>query len=331
MADWTKRRRLEGAITGKKVDRLPVALWRHWPGDDQDASALATAHLKWQQDYDWDLVKVSPASSYPIKDWGAKDEWVGSIEGTRNYTRRVIQAPEDWENLTPLDPRKGMLSIQIEVLQLVGNDLGEEVPYLATIFSPLAQAKNLAGEGTMLSHMRSHPDTFHKGLKAITESTTSYIEAARETGISGIYYAVQHSRYELMSREEYAAFGRPYDLSILQSASDLWLNILHIHSTGIMFDMVADYPVALVNWHDRDCGISLKEGLSQIGGAASGGVSQWSIHRESPDQALAEARDAMAQTGGRRLVLGTGCVIMVTTPTRNIRTLREFAEHTQRR
>ena len=41
MSNWSKRRRLEAAIAGETVDRLPVALWRHWPGDDQDAAALA--------------------------------------------------------------------------------------------------------------------------------------------------------------------------------------------------------------------------------------------------------------------------------------------------
>ena len=73
---------------------------------------------------------------------------------------------------------------------------------------------------------------------------------------------------------------------------------------------------------------ALREGLTQIKGAASGGIDQWTIHQESPQQMLAEARDAVEQTGGRRLLLGTGCVVMATTPLRNLRALREFAETT---
>ena len=48
MSDWSKRKRLEATINGQQPDRPPVALWRHWPGDDQQADALAAAHLKWQ-------------------------------------------------------------------------------------------------------------------------------------------------------------------------------------------------------------------------------------------------------------------------------------------
>ena len=76
MSNSSKRKRLEATINGQTPDRVPVALWRHWPGDDQDAHALAAAHLKWQQDYDWDVLKVGPASSYSVVDWGAQDRWV---------------------------------------------------------------------------------------------------------------------------------------------------------------------------------------------------------------------------------------------------------------
>lgn len=326
MIRWNKRQRLEAAIAGETPDRIPVALWRHWPGDDQDAEALAAAHLKWQRDYDWDLLKVGPSSSYSVVDWGVRDRWVGHIEGTREYTHRPICQPADWQKLAPLDPHQGMLATQLEALRLIGEELNGEVPFIATIFSPLSQAKHLADNSAMFSHMRAHPDAFRQGLEIITESTIRFIEAAKATGISGIYYAIQHARYPLMSAAEYEVWARPFDLQILEAAGDLWLNILHIHSSDIMFDELADYPAAIVNWHDRETGISLRRGLEKIKGAASGGVDQWTLHQESPEQTLEEIEDAIAQTNGRRLLLGTGCVSMVTTPLRNIRALRESVE-----
>jgi uroporphyrinogen decarboxylase len=323
MADWSKRKRLEATIAGEATDRPPVALWRHWPGDDQDAAALAAAHLQWQQDYDWDFVKVSPPSSFCLVDWGVRDQWVGSLEGTREYTKRAVQIAADWENLPILDPGRGMLATQIEALRLVGNGLASHIPFIATLFSPLAQAKNLAGEDKMLAQMRQHPDAFRDGLATITASTLRYLEAAKATGISGIFYAIQHCRYAAMSPAEYQTFGRPYDEEILAAASDLWLNMIHLHGEGIIFDLAADYPVQLVNWHDRESGVTLADGLKQVAGAVSGGVSRWTMYQESPAGTLAEVEDAINQTNGRRLVLGTGCVIMTNTPLRNIRALRE--------
>jgi uroporphyrinogen decarboxylase len=329
MNDWSKRKRLEATIAGDETDRTPVALWRHWPGDDQDAEALAAAHLKWQRDYDWDFVKVSPASSFCLVDWGVEDVWQGEAEGTRAYTRRAVHQAQDWAALPRLDPGKGMLATQIEALKLVGRGLGEETPFLATIFSPLAQAKNLAGEEVMLSHMRRRPELFQQGLKTITAATLAYLEAAKATGISGIFYALQHCRYALMSPAEYQLFGRPYDEEILAAATDLWLTMVHVHGEDIFFDLAADYPVPLINWHDRESGISLAQGLQQVSGAVSGGVSRQSMFQDGPAAAVAEARDALEQTNGRRFVLGTGCVIMTNTPLRNVRALRELVDGNQ--
>ncbi len=62
-------------------------------------------------------------------------------------------------------------------------------------------AKHLAGNETMLSHMRRNPDAFRRGLETLTESILRFIDAARATGIAGIYYAVQHAAYPLMSHD----------------------------------------------------------------------------------------------------------------------------------
>ena len=192
----THRARVEATIAGDVVDRPPVALWRHFPVDDQTSSNLAEVTINFQRAYDFDLVKVSPSSSFCIRDWGAKDEWCGAPEGTRDYTQRVIQQPEDWERLTVLDPGKGSLSAQIESLRMIVGELGNEVPVIQTIFNPLAQAKNLVGKENLLIHLRQYPQAVHSGLLTIANSIQQFIEAARQTGIAGIFYAVQHEIYQ---------------------------------------------------------------------------------------------------------------------------------------
>jgi len=321
-----KRQRLEAAIGGKRVDRVPVALWRHWPGDDQNPADLATAHIEFQKAYDWDFVKVSPASSFSIRDWGVEDRWTGNIEGTREYSRRVIHKPEDWLVLKPLEPDRGELGKQIECLKLLRDAFGLEVPYIQTIFSPIAQAKNLAGSAVLIRHMRQNAGQVHHAFQTITDTTIRFIHEAKRQGISGIYYAVQLANYDLLSEAEYEVFGRPYDLQILAAVNDLWLNMLHLHGAHGMFKRFADYPVQVLNWHDRESAPSLGDGLAQIKGAACGGVSRDILHSDSPSAALDQARDAHAQTEGKRWIMGVGCVTLVTTPVGNIRRFRALAE-----
>ena len=93
----------------------------------------------------------------------------------------------------------------------------------------------------------------------------------------------------------------------------------------------SDHPVQVVNWHDRETPPTLAEGLKRFPGALCGGLRQWdTMLRGSPDDVRAEAADAIAQTGGRRFILGTGCVTPITSPTSNLYAAREAVEMGQR-
>lgn len=327
MSAMTKSERLRATIRGEQVDRVPVALWRHFPGDDQRPESLAAATLAFQHAYDFDLVKVTPASSFCLRDWGAQDVWMGNMEGTREYTVHPIQNAHDWLKLSPLDPAAGALAVQLRCLQLVSADLGDEVPFIQTVFSPLAQAKNLVGSEQLLVHARRNPNELHVGLTIITQSTIRFVEEACRVGIAGLFYAVQHAQYSLLSEEEYTVFGRAYDLQVLAAAQSLWMNVLHLHGTGVMFDLLADYPVQVINWHDRETGPALNEAQGRFRGAVCGGLERWGVVvRGTPEQVRAQAVEAMEQTGGKRFVLGTGCVTPIVAPSVNLHAARRAVE-----
>jgi uroporphyrinogen decarboxylase len=321
------RQRLEACLAGAPLDRTPVALWRHFPVDDQTPDGLAAATLAFQRTYDFDLVKVTPASSFCLKDWGAQDDWRGASEGTRFYTHHVIKEPADWNRLTPLDPRAGYLGMQITCVRTITEALGSDTPVLQTIFSPLAQAKNLVGGEQLLAHMRRDPEALHAGLRILTENTRRFIEAARQTGIAGVFYAVQHAQYSLLSEEEFQVFGRSYDLQALEPAQDLWCNMLHLHGVQVMFDQILDYPVQAINWHDRDTFPSLEQARERYRGILCGGLQrEQSIVLGTPESITAEARQAIQATNGERFILGTGCVTPITAPYGNLWAARRSVE-----
>ncbi len=320
-----KRERLEATLAGQSVDRVPVALWRHFPGDDQAPASLAVATIAFQQRWDFDFVKVTPASSFQIKDWGVQDIWLGNTEGTRQYTTRPIVGSSDWRALQVLDARSGALGTQLHCLKMVVEAL-PEVPVIQTVFSPLAQMKNLAGE-RLLIDLRQNTADFVAALETITRSTLAFVREIAATGAAGIFYAVQHATANLLSEGEFREFGRAYDLRILEATKNFWLNVMHIHGDNVYFDAVADYPLQVWNWHDRETGPTLKDGLAKIKGAACGGIARDMVMlRGRPAAVREQVEDAIAQTNGRRYIVGTGCVTMIPTPEINIRTAIECAQ-----
>jgi uroporphyrinogen decarboxylase len=321
------RQRLEACLSGAALDRLPVALWRHFPVDDQTPEGLAAATVYYQRTFDFDLVKVTPASSFCIKDLGARDEWRGDSEGTRTYTQRVIQNPEDWLKLGSLDPTAGCLGQVLQALNLIIAELGSSTPVIQTVFSPLAQAKNLVGGDQLLVHMRKYPQELHAGLSILAENTLRFIKAAGSTGISGVFYAVQHAQYGLLSEGEFSEFGRAYDLPVLGLAGGFWLNMLHLHGTQVMFEAVCDYPVQIINWHDRDTFPSITQARQLTDKILCGGLQrERTMVLGNPDQIRAEARQAIEASGGKRFILGTGCVTPITAPYGNLLAARGAVE-----
>jgi uroporphyrinogen decarboxylase len=322
----TKRMRLEAAIANEIADRHPVALWRHFPVDDQVAESLAEATAQFQREYDFDLIKVTPASSFCIRDWGVEDQWNGAIEGTRDYTRRVVLQPKEWAELPPLDPKEGYLGEQLRCLTLLREKVGQDVPIIQTIFNPLAQAKNLAGQENLTEHLHKEPECVLTGLETITRSTIEFVGAALGCGIDGIFYAIQHASYRYFDRESYRVFGENFDQRILETIRGCWLNVLHLHGESLHFELAKRYPVQVVNWHDRTTWPNLEEGKRMIKTAVCGGIQRETMFLGNPDTVVSQARQAIGQLKGGGLILGTGCVVFALTPRANLRAARDAVD-----
>jgi uroporphyrinogen decarboxylase len=323
----THRERLEACLSGNKLDRVPVSLWRHFPVDDQNPDGLARATAAFQNQFDFDFIKITPASSFEIRDWGAQDRWNGSSEGTREYEGLVIHTPDDWAKLAKVNPLDGSLGAQISCIKLLRSEFSMATPILQTVFSPLAQAKNLVGRGSQALHMRLYPEELKAGLERITQTTIQYIEALSSLRIDGIFYAVQHAQYGLHTTSEFLEFGKSYDLRVLEAAQSFWLNMVHLHGENVMFSEVQDYPVQVLNWHDRHTPPSLVEAQSSFPGVVCGGLRrQETMVLGTPDRVSSEAWDAIRSVNGKRFILGTGCVLPIVAPYGNILAARQCVE-----
>ncbi|HWQ13687.1 MAG TPA: uroporphyrinogen decarboxylase family protein [Roseiflexaceae bacterium] len=318
----TKRERLAATARGEATDRPLVALWRHFPTDDQDPEQLARSAAAFQAQYDWDFLKLTPASSYSVEGWGCRTAYRGHPEGTSEYLARPVAAPEDWGRLEVLNPQSGALGAQLEALRRTRALVGPDVPLLATVFSPFSQAKNLVGGGLEVVHLRRHRAQLQHALEVIAETTARWVRAALEAGADGIFFAVQRAAADALSEQEYREVCRPLDLRVLEAAQGGTFNLLHLHGLNTYFDLVADYPVHALNWHDRETGPSLSEGARRFPGLLVGGLSQHDMLEGTPSSVRALAREALESLGGRRVCLSTGCVMLTTTPWGNIRALR---------
>ena len=124
-----------------------------------------------------------------------------------------------------------------------------------------------------------------------------------------------------MTEAEYLRFGRPFDLLVLDAVKDgARFNLMHVHGEHTMFDLIASYPVNMLNWHDRRATPDLRAAASRFSGLLVGGIDEWGTLQNGPGASIAaEIDDARRQTNGRRLMLGPGCVCPIETPAAAVR------------
>ncbi|APV44062.1 uroporphyrinogen decarboxylase [Dehalogenimonas formicexedens] len=324
----SKRERIQAALTGQTVDRVPVGFWRHWPGDDQNPDSLAAVTLAYQRKYDLDFIKLPVSSTYCVEDYGITHAYRGSIMGDREYLSRIIHCPDDWAAVGPLDIRRGTYGWHLDSLGKIVKEKDQDTPVIVTMFHPLAIAAYLAGDELFLAHLREYPEKVLPALHTLAETSARFASACIEAGADGIFLSTRFASHELLSRDEFDQFGRPTDLMVLEAASAGWFNVLHLHGQHPMFKETAAYPVQAVNWHDRTSGIDLQTAARLSPKAVMGGVEQMRLLQDgSPREVMDQAREAIQKMNSRRLILTTGCTYPLAVPEANLMAMRRAVEN----
>lgn len=324
----TKKERVRAALRGDAVDRVPVALWGHdflreWSVDD-----LVAATLDNLRDYDWDLIKLNPRSTYYYEAWGNRYEPVDAGHQPR-LVASAVQRPADLAALEELDITRGPFGEHLEALRRVVARAGTEVDVIQTIFSPIGVAGRLGGREDPILRRLAAEDAaaVHAGLATITRTLIAYARASIAAGAAGIFLAtLEWGSRDFADPDFYREFGRPYDLQILDAVRAAPVNIMHICRERNMLPLFLDYPVAAFNWADHGAGNpSLRDVLSRTRRAVMGGIDEQTIASRAAEEVEREAAAAIAETGGRRLLLTGGCAIPPRTPPANRRALAEAA------
>ena len=323
-----KKERVDAALRGDAVDRVPASMWGHDFEREWNVQTFIEAMIENFTHYDWDFMKVNPRASYCVEDWGVKVRPSGEKYKGPIYERTPIRTPSDWRKLRPLEPDRGALGEQLKALQLLNHAVGYDAYFVETIFSPLGVAKYLAGNKreTVQHTLRDDRSAMHAALRVITETFTSFAIACMEQGASGIFYATDRwASAGVLTPDQYREFGEQYDLELLDAIKRRSkFTILHNCGSHIFFNQLASYPVQAISWDVHAEGNpDLGEGKKRSGKAVMGGISEKTTLRNgSPDQVQEEVGQALAATGGRHFFLAPGCAIAPETPVKNLDAIR---------
>jgi uroporphyrinogen decarboxylase len=318
-----KHQRIQAALAGEPVDRVPLSLWRHYHCADRNAADLAGVTIDLASTYDLDLIKLTPCGLYAVEDWaGTCIEYPGSEHEPPYLATPAVSQPADWRALPPLAPTDGALGRELDVIHHVLDGTHGQIPAMMTIFSPLTLAYKLAG-APLIEHLRHHPAALHSGLETIAQTTIQFARAALDAGAHGLFFATQLASGDWLEPDEYDRFGQPYDLAVLEAVDhSSAITVLHLHGQHIFFELVDRYPVHAVSWHNWETAPTLAQAKTLTSRAFIAGLDRRRLEQGPPAAIEEQIHQVVAQTKGRGLILAPSCVIPTTTPLDHLNTVR---------
>jgi uroporphyrinogen decarboxylase len=204
---------------------------------------------------------------------------------------------------------------QARALGLVVQELGEEVPVLQTVFSPITVGSYLVGRDKrrVVRELRQHPEVVLPALEKVLDALLDFTRKSVEAGAAGVFYAISgYATRRAVPEAEYRELLLPFDRQVLSALpAAAWFNVLHLCGSNLNFELARKLPAQAISWSVHNQGNpSLSEGRERTGRAVMGGVGQRTpLLGDAARKVEQEVRAAVADTGGRGLLVAPGCSV----------------------
>jgi uroporphyrinogen decarboxylase len=331
MKPMTKKERIDAAVQGQPVDRIPASFWRHFYESEDSPRGLADAMLSHQENFQWDFVKVNPRASYHHEDWGASYRFFKDGLTKPERLDYPVKRISDLGNIRPLEPLKSrVLKDHLDALHYIKKGLESKVYFLMTVFTPVSIVADLAGSREIFQeYVQEDPALVESAIEAVTLTFEAFVTELRNVGVSGLFFATTHwGTYDRFTDDQFNRFSRPYDMRILSLVKDCPFNVLHVCKKNNMLEKLADYPVHAFSWDTTaPSNPGLGKGKELLGRCVIGGIDhEKTMSLRTSMGCLAQANEALRQTGGIGWILGPGCTYSPGAPQSSLKALREWVE-----
>ncbi len=322
--------RLERCIQRQETDRAPVAFWRHFPQQDQHIGAFVQATLNWQRRYEFDFVKVMPGATYCLYDWGCRTAPEANQYGVRPINCYPITSPQGWYQLAQQDLSSGQLAQHLSALRHLQQHFCGSIPLMATVFSPLSQALNLAGQEGLNSHIEAAPEAVLAGLNTIARSTEAFVKNLVKLGLTGLYWVEKRADLSQALRP----FVTDADQRVLGAAAAFRFNLLHVHHGACDLNYYRQLPLHALSHHGLYDPAVYQRLQKDFPGALCGGLRRDVEMAAGNTHTVAAACKHLLEAHKTGFILGADCGLRMDVPHESlmevIRTVKGGAAKVQR-
>ncbi|AMB96129.1 uroporphyrinogen decarboxylase family protein [Aerococcus urinae] len=309
----TNKKKLLKAFMAKQAKGYtPFSAWTHYPEIDRNPQAISRVSYDFARQYDLDFIKTMSNGMYTVEDYGVDLDFSDIAKGGVAQVKTTpIHSYQDWREVPDLGVDQApAFQRELEHLERLVELTKGDIPVVVTVHSPLTTANKLC-QGQVDQYIEADGEGYLlQALERLTRPTIEFVQLALSKGADGVYLASQMASHDKLSPQAYQKYGVPFDLKIIEAADAAWLNTMHIHGTNIMFDLIKDYPLPIINWHIGESKPELREGIQETAKFIMGGLRREAITQA--DWSTLEDQVAQAKAinqADNRILLTPGCVI----------------------
>jgi len=296
------------SLKAKPTEKVPYAVWKHFPEFDKTPEGLFEAQMNFQNKFDSDIMKISISGRAFASDFGAEIGGYDPVSGSRVGVKYPIETLEDWWNVKKINVTKGEFGKQITAMKLIHREVEGKIPTMMTVFSPLMVASEI--DRNLVSHYRKNPHLVGEQLKIIINAMTDFTNLSLDAGADGIFLATQHFNNRLTDEERMELEFSPLKSLIKKTIKKNNFVVLHLHGDKPDFKLATKLPIDAINWHDQQTTPSLSEARKIFKGGLLGGLNteSWKDISNPLDvlPLIVSMYNSFEDSG---LIISPGCVI----------------------
>ncbi|MBY8988654.1 MAG: hypothetical protein KGD61_09390 [Candidatus Lokiarchaeota archaeon] len=299
---------IKKVLKAEPTERVPYAIWKHFPKFDKSPEGLLKAQIDFQNKFDSDIMKISISGRAFASDFGAELGGYEPDSGSRTCVKYPIEKLEDWENVKKIDVTRGEFGNQIKAMKLIHREVEGKIPTMMTVFSPLMVASEI--DQNVISHYREDPQLIGEQFKIMVSAMTDFIKASLDAGADGIFLATQHFNNRLTDEERMELEFTPLKNIIKKTLKKNNFLVLHLHGDNPDFKLATKLPIDAINWHDQQTVPKLSEARKIFKGGLLGGLNA-ELWKDMSNPAELSSLISLVYKNfkGSGLMMAPGCVI----------------------
>jgi len=299
---------IKKALKVEPTEKVPYAIWKHFPEFDKNPEELFKAQMDFQTKFDSDIMKISISGRAFATDFGAELGGYDPDSGSRICVKYPIERLEDWENVKKLEVTSGEFGNQIKAMKLIHREVDGKVPTMMTVFSPFMVASQI--DPNVISHYRKDPQLIGEQFKIISSAMTAFTKASLDAGADGIFLATQHFNNKLTDEERLELEFTPMKSLIKKTLKKNNFLVLHLHGDNPDYKLATKLPINAINWHDQQTVPKLSEARKIFKGGLLGGLNAESWKNVSNLEEVSSLISSVYKNfKGSGLIITPGCVI----------------------